>query len=527
MKVFLYLNSAENERVDKTPYLQEVASLSGFLRAPTNLLSPSITFELSATNPSPLIDEDGEEVSTPDDDIVCDGEDILQFNYAYIPEFNRYYYVNEIQLIRTGFYLVRLSCDVLMSFKDSILSLRASVARNEFDYNPLINDDAIPFESGEIVNFSKPSNIADNPITFDANIDDTKKHWVLNTMSDLLYFYTNEVTPPNDLNLPTIKTRSFYIPFSSVTYALASSEISFVSNAVKSDDTIASFVKSVIAFPFEVPHQEEVRDFFVGNHRIKNFGNQDASAHLTISALAPYLELCRFKFPTASSFDELPPFREYELYVPFVGYVPLDAKRCAGRTISVYYAPNYEDGSAMCNIVAIEDGAQTIPIYSTTCQLGVKCSFTSTNNRENTDQRNASALNTAIGILSGAVNTGIGIANANPITIAGGITSISKATASAINTNAMMHTRGQVSLNGGTQSLYSPLDWHLKITLKKRALSDLDAYRHQYGSPLLESRLLSSLSGFTTIQAIHLENLSAFKDEKEEIERLLMAGVIL
>ena len=40
-------------------------------------------------------------------------------NYAYIPEFNRYYWINDWSYDR-GFWIVRMSVDVLATYKDQI-----------------------------------------------------------------------------------------------------------------------------------------------------------------------------------------------------------------------------------------------------------------------------------------------------------------------------------------------------------------------------------------------------------------------
>lgn len=51
-------------------------------------------------------------------------------NYCYIPELERYYTAN-ISLTNSGMYLLSCSIDVLMSFKDEILSIPAIIDRQE------------------------------------------------------------------------------------------------------------------------------------------------------------------------------------------------------------------------------------------------------------------------------------------------------------------------------------------------------------------------------------------------------------
>lgn len=93
--ISLFKTASENNRVVKT--LIDEKQLSGELRNQTSVLNPSIRIE-SADN-------------------------ISSYNYAYISEFGRYYYITDIVSVRTNCWIVSLRCDVLMSYKDEIQGL--------------------------------------------------------------------------------------------------------------------------------------------------------------------------------------------------------------------------------------------------------------------------------------------------------------------------------------------------------------------------------------------------------------------
>lgn len=93
--ISLFKTNSENNRVVKT--LTDEKQLSGELRNQTSVLNPSIRIE-SADN-------------------------ISTYNYAYISEFGRYYYITDIVSVRTNCWVVTLRCDVLMSYKDEIQGL--------------------------------------------------------------------------------------------------------------------------------------------------------------------------------------------------------------------------------------------------------------------------------------------------------------------------------------------------------------------------------------------------------------------
>ena len=93
--ISLFKTASENNRVVKV--LTNEKQLSGELRNQTSVLNPSIRIE-SADN-------------------------ISTYNYAYISEFGRYYYITDIVSVRTNCWIVSLRCDVLMSYKDEIQGL--------------------------------------------------------------------------------------------------------------------------------------------------------------------------------------------------------------------------------------------------------------------------------------------------------------------------------------------------------------------------------------------------------------------
>ena len=93
--ISLFKTASENNRVVKV--LTDEKQLSGELRNQTSVLNPNIRIE-SADN-------------------------ISTYNYAYISEFGRYYYITDIVSVRTNCWVVSLRCDVLMSYKYEIQSM--------------------------------------------------------------------------------------------------------------------------------------------------------------------------------------------------------------------------------------------------------------------------------------------------------------------------------------------------------------------------------------------------------------------
>ena len=95
MNIKLFYNSSDNRCIKKT--LQGEFNVTGNLRDEASIISPVI---------------------------VIQSETPIRFNYAYIPDFKRYYYINNVESVRTGIWRVYMEVDPLMSFKTDILALK-------------------------------------------------------------------------------------------------------------------------------------------------------------------------------------------------------------------------------------------------------------------------------------------------------------------------------------------------------------------------------------------------------------------
>lgn len=56
--------------------------------------------------------------------------DTFDYNYCFIPDTRKYYFIDNINEYRSGFFRVSLTEDVLMSYKDKILTLYGTVTQS-------------------------------------------------------------------------------------------------------------------------------------------------------------------------------------------------------------------------------------------------------------------------------------------------------------------------------------------------------------------------------------------------------------
>lgn len=67
------------------------------------------------------------------------GSNLTSCNYAYIPEFGRYYYITNI-VCSGKLFEIHMHVDVLMTYKNGIRSNSAVISRQEHNYNLYLQD---------------------------------------------------------------------------------------------------------------------------------------------------------------------------------------------------------------------------------------------------------------------------------------------------------------------------------------------------------------------------------------------------
>lgn len=118
---FMYNNEPMN-KITKSP--QSLFSLTGTLRDESSIVDPVILVEHS---------------------------DPISANYAYIAQFQRYYYIKDITAVRTGLWRITMHTDVLKTFSEGILNSPCIVAKNSNRYNLYLNDSDYKCQQNDIV----------------------------------------------------------------------------------------------------------------------------------------------------------------------------------------------------------------------------------------------------------------------------------------------------------------------------------------------------------------------------------------
>lgn len=132
MEIVFYHNASDSRVINKV--LVGGKSYNGVLRDSSSIMTPIVLIE---------------------------SDEILRYNYCYIPDFQRYYSIVSIEAQRTNLFRVAMSVDVLMSFRGDIMTFpvivdKQSMLENGDEYiddGSLVTDNVMftrihAFESG-------------------------------------------------------------------------------------------------------------------------------------------------------------------------------------------------------------------------------------------------------------------------------------------------------------------------------------------------------------------------------------------
>lgn len=198
------------------------------------------------------------------------------------------------------------------------------------------------------------------------------------------------------------------------------------------------------------------------------------------------------------------PYTSAELFLPFVGMRDIDIDDVMDKTVEIDYNIDILGGESIAYVTV-----NNRVLYDYRCNLQTSVPISS-----------SSYANLYSGILSAVKGIAIGAA------AGGGMGAAAGALTSAVNVVTSKHSTidrgGELSPNAGTLGLLTPY-----IILHRPVQSLPSNFGHFKGYPSNITKTLGSVSGYTEVEYIHLDGISATQDEKDEINDLLRSGVII
>ena len=206
------------------------------------------------------------------------------------------------------------------------------------------------------------------------------------------------------------------------------------------------------------------------------------------------------------NFIDYGPYTQAKLFLPFVGFVPIEPELFQSGVLKVVYRFNVIDGSFMAFVLSTSSKSKltdtVIGQWGGNACVHVPITGVNYSNMVSGIAAGASAVVAEIGkgSLIGAADAALNTAAAAP---------------------ALQSSNGY----NATTSFLSVRTPYLVI---ERSVSHYSKdYGHEQGYPSEITADWSQLSGYTESDAIHLEGLGATEEEMKEIASLLAAGVIL
>lgn len=346
MNVELYKYSGVNERVNKT--LTQIMTVNCVLRNSSSIINP--TFDITISG-----------------DVT--NKDLFQCNYIRVPAFNRYYYVTDVVSTIHNVVTYYTHVDVLMSFKDSILSNDALVERNQYEYDNLLDDDLEPKDFNYTVNklilsniFHSQRNEEYSVPSYDALLSacliEVNSPWFLNEFKDQLFqegdnnkwwqVCSSDISPvsKSTITLLVLGKSAINIIFSQLSqnnnYAGYVNSVKFLPSCmyVYADGSVANYPTNPIDSKYlrYWTSLTDSRDVdlirFTDDKKITALAGRYSPGHVYIvkpntifKFIDTTIDMKRFIPSDDHKYLVYSKYSKYELYVPMYGYVEISGDK--------------------------------------------------------------------------------------------------------------------------------------------------------------------------------------------------------
>lgn len=286
--------------------------------------------------------------------------------------------------------------------------------------------------------------------------------------------------------------------------------------------------------------------------------------------------------PHFNNFLDYSPYTKYELYLPYCGFVDMDATEYTGKTISIDYILDYTQGSCLAVVSDITNANDHVVLFSKGGTVGVPITWQATNSGQVIRGAISSLANVGGMMLGGAAAKARGmkqfrnaqddyffehtlqmgrfavngvksdslafedkmaewhsehpapnkadyLQNVNPYLSSNIITTGVNGMSNAVLNTPLSVTRGEI---GGDFSIFSMPQKPYIITTRTHTALPTN-YTTLMGKPSGKTATLSQLSGFTSIDAIRVEGIKSVNGvsptsvELATIDEALRNGVII
>lgn len=408
----------------------------------------------------------------------------LDYNYFYIPDFHRYYFITDYVFMGNRTYAVHGEVDSMGSFRDSILASSQYVERAAIGYDVNIMDTLYPAKAGRKVH-EQTMNLVNE------SIDYTLTSFIIGVVGKNAGYCGVPVTYYL-LDYEEMRKLNDYL-FNTGSYG-----------SMISDDIVKAFfnpmdsIVSCMVFPNTI-----VFDTMTESNI--DFGWFTTSG-ITAYIVQPYdysLPGISFEiFKPGSGFVNSAPWTQYSLYVPFMGRINIPPEKLYGYThIHLKFNLDLVSGALSTKIYAgntVSEMTGDPLIAECSGQMGAVIAM--------------AQLRTDLSQFVGNVMGGVGSALTGNV---GGLIGNAVSAVDAITPDAQ--TKGT---NGGLGSLFYYKDVIFQCYYFE--LTELNTER--LGRPVCRQALISSFSGYCKCSSAEISAEGAYSQEIDEITSFMNGG---
>jgi len=498
MTIVFYNVSDEPIKVSKT--LTGGTTLTGTLRAPASVTDPVIVIE---KNSSPT------------------------WNYAYISEFGRYYFITNITSVREDLWQIDMHVDVLTTNKTILQSAYAFVTRNQNTHNDELFDPLLktsPEMKYEVCRFSNDTDVDQWILYGQPDPDHGKRRLLIMLKAKNLTYFENASQTTQTL-IP-----NFGCFIMTTTYTGLRDFISNLRTYIGSWDE--NWLTEIIMDVWYVPYKIDLYNpsGYIQDIHIM-WGTHEATLNLPNNTYFLSAGLYGQQIRTSWEFD-LPhhyskmyqnnsPITQYKMRFEPFGMLPIDSSIMLGSShqwirvdadpltgsANVYLVVS--DGVAEHDYRVLKLGSGNVALHFNLAYVGAP--------------ENKVILESIVNVLSGGIKGATSGLKAGLAGVASG--ALGGVLASGYNEvlNSFQNHTEQV---GGVSGSGLMDAWPTIYQIYPVSLYEVEG--SLYGYPLNSYVRLGTLTGFTTVSEVHLDGFSfSTESELNEIESLLKSGVIL
>lgn len=414
-----------------------------------------------------------------------------KYNYAYIPSFNRYYFVGD-WTYDTGLWTVQLAVDVLATYRADILKSTQYVLRSASSYNADIIDTIYPAR-------------ADNMFAVtEGNIS----NWEISDTTIIIGVINGNVSSQAGIAYYAMKTNEFAqlrgVLMSGVTQWNQITD--FSGDIAKAFIDPFQYIVSAMVFPLDIEFtkpwtSENVKfgfwDSGIAGRRLKS----------TVGKQTLSLDKPTYPFVYRGYWQVISPFAEYMIYCQPWGIIPLDSTDLGTGGLYLIFLFDYVTGLGTLEIRRKYDNVR---IAVVSAQVGVQIQISQiTTNYMSLVSSPGSAIGTIVGAGISALDSFLG---------GNSLSSIASAAQASFSKVSVSGTSAgfagfELSLNG-------------KCYYIGKYFPPVEENNEHLGRPLCAKKQLSVLSGYCLCADGDVE-INGMRSEQEAIKNYLMEGFFI